>query len=478
MDDTPRRHADTGPSQAVETFVSGPYKVHHCRSIDEPHLLVLRDGDLAGPCEDPSSFPEVAAVQALRPDYDWDDAGYREACRAMGFDPDRLRPQRFVTYEAAKSLTGRRFLAMPDAADPNRDAVLDGLAFESHHTGTFDPFRLSEAFQRNLARPASEVVLDDVRRAWRLIDWERASAYAAMKWLASPFAYDHEASVSMGGRLFAGKDGLQSISPEPEILAPVPAGDLVRRRAALVTERHTMALVLSEEEMFRFERGGDRDYWLTAMDWYATPERKAAVEARGCDLSMTHRILDEMVRVAYAHHRDRLLGNPLDPDASLSCETRQPIPMSSVSSSERPPVLPDAPDAVAQPWLKRLLGAWKRPPLDVTSPTRIMLPWGPVLALRLESGAVLVGTHADFPLDFEGRQVRFEALLQHAFGTRCLPRIDDPSFMMADLATGEPLGTEEALRILGEACAACGTMTGPSRQGHGFPMSVQVRAAA
>ena len=405
------------------------YAVHFATG---PHLIVVRDEELVEAASHPP-LPVFRAIAGLPRDYSWDDKGYRLVCSRLGLDPDLRRPPALASTEG---LSFDRF-GRGDQAERDRlmARVQVAFAFERDEHG-YQPSRLATLWRDahdGLVENVDQVKAD-VLRCLAGVDWDAQRAFTDLHQLATPFGFEHRASVGLHGSRRDGLGGCAHVAV-PLVIAPPDEGDLLGRFAARLHERHCMAIVLSPDEREAYR--ADEAHWLGRHDWF----RRNFSTGRP-DLAMSRAVVDAMVRNAYLAYADRVAGTPFDPLGPLSHEGRPPIALSG-----------DAP-AVPAParWLKdfayrrRLATMGRRAPRD----GMVRTSWGEVLVARTERGRVVVRP-GPCPLSVDGARiapsVTFHVVSRHL--GRAVFDVTGADFSMVDERTGKAADVEVGLRVLG-----------------------------
>lgn len=179
-----------------------------------------------------------------------------------------------------------------------------------------------------LCSPISTYVTD---KASLIHHMRRSTAigYAMVRLNAHEHAFDHRTLA----RIAIGENDEVRLSTtttgRSEIIAPPQAGDYVSRAVHLAWEQTGQCVVLSPEEQKAWDET-DGAYWRVMNDWFTPRWRKILPMWRRPDLSMTRALkriaLENGWRAAEVH------GRGIDLDAKLSCEAREPIPPSRMTT--------------------------------------------------------------------------------------------------------------------------------------------------
>lgn len=409
--------------------------------------------------------PLAHAIRSLPWACDWDDPTYRACCERLGLDPDLNRPQviyvtKIAGDEALARLCVKDWITNMEAPlecvelrgpgrenqDPLWDIVDDSYAFRERGVGTFDPEKLSQLHRKHADRlePASIQAAADAKHAFGRIEWLHQTVMQSVHFVSTP------SGLGQSYRPFyLGNTDIAPWWSNPNIASPPKRNDLIDRRLLQEMELSSSTLVLSEAELCNYEEGGDRDHW-TRFHAAKSSRIKVLLNAlMAPDLSMTDRLAEEVVRVAYMGYLARYSGQPIDGETKLSYETRDPIQASKARS----------------PWQNvtgNLRWIWKKlasGPLQADGEyafaSGCMLFLGRGICLMMDDHRVIRIRSEDTPFMYAEKKVRLTVDLVPWGRLGYIPDIGARRFEMIDVDTGEPVDLELSLRILRGAVEAC-----------------------
>ena len=291
----------------------GTYGVTHSVVVGRPVMLVVRNDEPVKAADQPE-HPLFRAVEALPVRHDFDHPDYRLICEALGIDPDRGRPPYIEAYEDAVDLLrdsfGKRKLS-------EREQAQIGAALGLFDGARFRPGALRRVLELEDNSERARRIQEQAAAIMKGADWRGSEDCALLRMLATPWSYEHESILDIGGPR-PGELPPHSVIDMPLFLAPPNRNDPAERMLCLLYERNLCAVTLSPEEWKNWQSGGDMAHWLRTTD--ARTPLLAKLRPAECDLSMTLALRQAMIETAYDGYLARTNREPFDPTGPLGYE--------------------------------------------------------------------------------------------------------------------------------------------------------------